>query len=240
VALNAPALTPGSTIALTSSSASASVPATITVPTGAAFSWFRVTTGSVAGRTAVTLTVTYLGASKSFALTITPAAAAGGTAAFLKTDSTTIGFWKGVYGADGFELAGDSSSDPSYVTVTHSGNSSYNWSAVTTDPRALQKAASTTDRIAACWCSSTSFSIDLSFHDANVHQVAMYMLDWEPLGRAERVDILDANNNLLDTRPVTEFAWGHYLVWSLSGHVVVRVTATNASFAAAASGLFFR
>jgi hypothetical protein len=66
------------------------------------------------------------------------------------------------------------------------------------------------------------------------------MLDWEPLGRAERVDILDANNNLLDTRPVTEFAWGHYLVWSLSGHVVVRVTATNASFAAAASGLFFR
>jgi hypothetical protein len=151
------------------------------------------------------LTVTYLGASKSFALTITPAAAAGGTAAFLKTDSTTIGFWKGVYGADGFELAGDSSSDPSYVTVTHSGNSSYNWSAVTTDPRALQKAASTTDRIAACWCSSTSFSIDLSFHDANVHQVAMYMLDWEPLGRAERVDILDANNNL--TLPGLEPEW---------------------------------
>ena len=54
------------------------------------------------------------------------------------------------------------------MTATPSGNSSWDWAASTTDPRALQKASvSTGDRIASCWYSSGSFTIDLNFADQN-------------------------------------------------------------------------
>ena len=164
-----------------------------------------------------------------------------GTAAFVKTDTTTAGSWKGVYGADGFNVINDTTSNPSYVTVTPSGNANYTWASSTTDLRALQKASSTTDRIAACWFSGSSFTVDLNFKDASTHQVALYLLDWDNyFSRTERVDILDANNTLLDSRAVSRFVSGQYLVWNLSGHLIVRITNTNAFSNAVMSGLFFR
>jgi hypothetical protein len=163
-----------------------------------------------------------------------------GTAAFVKTDSTTAGSWKGTYGADGFNVINDTASYPSYVAVTPSGNALYTWASSTTDVRALQKASSTTDRIAACWYSGSSFTVDLNFRDTSTHQVAVYLLDWDNYnGRTERLDILDANNTLLDSRAVSSFVNGQYLVWNLSGHVIVRITNTNASSNAVIGGLFF-
>jgi hypothetical protein len=53
------------------------------------------------------------------------------------------------------------------------------------------------------------------------------------------VDILDTSGNVLDTRPVSSFANGAYLVWNLSGHVIARITNTNLSANAVVSGLFF-
>jgi hypothetical protein len=107
------------------------------------------------------------------------------------------------------------------------------------DPRGLQKAAAT-DRIAACWYSGSAFTVDLSFKDTAAHQVAVYLLDWDRLGRTQRVDILDANNNVLDTRSAAGYSGGEYLVWNLSGHVILRFVNTTASFNAVVSGLFFR
>jgi len=46
--------------------------------------------------------------------------------------------------------------------------------------------------------------------------------------------------NLLDTRFVSGFINGLYLVWNLSGRVIVRFTNTNPSSNAVMSGLFFR
>jgi hypothetical protein len=103
----------------------------------------------------------------------------------------------------------------------------------------LQKASSTTDRLAACWYSGSSFTVDLNFKDTSPHQVALYLLDWDNYyGRTERVDILDANNTLLDSRSVSSFVNGLYLVWNLSGHVIVKITNTNSN--AVLRGLFFR
>jgi hypothetical protein len=83
--------------------------------------------------------------------------------------------------------------------------------------------------------------VDVNFHDTNTHQVALYLLDWDSFyGRTERVDILDANNTILDSRSVSSFVNGLYLVWNLSGHVVVRITNTNPPSNAVLSGLFFR
>ncbi|HYW41363.1 MAG TPA: hypothetical protein VE959_00820 [Bryobacteraceae bacterium] len=168
--------------------------------------------------------------------TVAPPPSSGGAASYVKTDTATAGTWKSVYGADGYNVINDTANYPSYVTVTPSGNASYTWISPTSDTRALQKASSTTDRIAACWYTGGYFTIDLSFNDANTHALALYLLDWDG-GRSERVDILDTNNNVLDTRTVTAFTAGQYLVWNVSGHVVVRITNTASN--AVVSGIFF-
>ena len=83
--------------------------------------------------------------------------------------------------------------------------------------------------------------ITLNFHDTGPHQVALYLLDWDNyFGRSERVDILDINNTLLDSRSVSNFVGGEYLVWNFSGHVIIRITSINPSSNAVMSGLFFR
>jgi hypothetical protein len=56
----------------------------------------------------------------------------------------------------------------------------------------------------------------------------------------EQVDILDANNTVLDSRTMSNFVGGAYLVWNLSGHVIVRITNTNGPSNAVLSGIFFR
>jgi hypothetical protein len=171
-----------------------------------------------------------------FILLILPLLPGATTASFLKTDVATKGSWKGVYGSDGFNIINDTSNYPSYVTVTPSGNASNIWGLSATDVRDLER-GSTTERIAACWFSSSSFTVDLNFKDTNSHQVALYLLDWDNYGRTERVDILDANNTLLDSRSVSNFQTGQYLVWNLSGHVIVKITNTSSN--AVLSGLFF-
>ena len=102
-----------------------------------------------------------------------------GAASFVRADTTTAGTWKSAYGADGFNVIGNSASVPAYVTATPFGNSSYVWASSTSDTRAPQKASNPADRIAACWYSSGQFSIELAFNDSNTHQVAVYVVDLE-------------------------------------------------------------
>ncbi len=48
-------------------------------------------------------------------------------------------------------------------------------------------------------------------------------MDWGGTTRSQRIDILDAGTGaILDTRTVTGFNGGTYLVWTLSGHVTIR------------------
>jgi len=160
----------------------------------------------------------------------------------VKTDTTTAGSWKGAYGADGYNVIDDKVSYPAYVSVTPSGNANYIFTGSTTDIRALEKASSTSDRIAACWYSSGSISIDLRFNDSSTHQVALYLLDWDSYGggRSQRIDIVDANNTVLDSRSISGFANGQYLVWNVSGHVTLRIANLNVNANTVVSGVFFR
>src|SRR5690242_13413564 len=169
------------------------------------------------------------------------ASAPTGTAAFVKNDATTLGSWKGVYGGDGYNIVNNSTAYPAYVTATASGYTAWTWAASTGDTRAAQKPNPATDRIAACWTAPSSFTIDLAFADANTHQVALYLLDWDVMGggRTERVDIVDANGTVLDSRTVSGFSNGQYLVWNLSGHVIARVVNTNANANAVISAILF-
>jgi hypothetical protein len=103
----------------------------------------------------------------------------------------------------------------------------------------LQKYAGA-DRIASTWWAWSSFNIDVNITDGNMHQVALYCLDWDYDGRSERIDVLDAvSGNVLDSRAISGFTNGVYLVWNIGGHLTFRVTLTGL-VNTAVSGLFFK
>ena len=170
----------------------------------------------------------------------TAIAAPGGSAAaaFVRTDATSEGTWSGVYGTDGHVIVGAAASYPAYASVSVAAASTWTWSGSTTDPRALQRPGSA-DRLAACWYSDSGFTIDVNLSDGKAHQVALYSVDWDGQGRSIRVDVLDASTgSVLDTRALSSFQDGRYLVWSLTGHVTLRVANTGPRNAVA-SGIFF-
>jgi glucose/arabinose dehydrogenase len=161
-------------------------------------------------------------------LTVTPAGGGGSASAtFLRTDTTTRGSWRGVYGSQGAAIATLPSTLPAYAQLALSGQSTYVWNGSTTDVRALQQPTGS-DRFAPTWYAGSAFSLDLNLTDATPHQIAFYGLDWDGGGRAERVDVIDASSGtVLDTRTLTQFSGGQYLVWTVAGHVVFRVTLTG-------------
>ena len=166
------------------------------------------------------------------------------SATFINADTTTEGNWQGVYGSDGYNVIDNAVNYPSYATVNASGNSDAVWSNSTTDPRALED-ASDSGRIAACWVSASSFNVNVNITDGQTHQLALYLLDWDQGGaRSERVDILDASTgSVLSTQTASGFQNGEYLVWNVSGNVVIRITnldsPSNLADNAVLSGLFF-
>jgi hypothetical protein len=165
-----------------------------------------------------------------------PASAA---ASFLGADTSTRGTWTGVYGGDGYQLFGGGASLPNYASLVSPGTSNYVWASGIFDPRALQTGPASPTRLAACDFSPTSFALDLNLTDGKSHRVALYMVDWDNRNRAQSVQITDAASGApLDTRQVSQFFNGEYLVWTLTGHV--KITITNAGgLNAVASGIFF-
>jgi hypothetical protein len=161
----------------------------------------------------------------------------GNSATFVKTDSTTQGAWKAVYGSDGYNVVDDSVQYPAYVNVTIAGASNTIWTLPTTDVRALQRVTAS-GNIAATDYSATSFTVDLNFSDGAPHTVSIYFLDWDGLNRTQTVQVLNGDTGaVLDTRSLSHFSNGIYLVWTLTGHVTVRLTNTGPNNAVL-SGIF--
>jgi hypothetical protein len=158
---------------------------------------------------------------------------------FATSDTTTKGNWKGAYGRDGRNIIGHSADYPEYVQVTPRWNSLYSWTLSTTQERALQKRTEA-DRVAASWFAYGTFSVDLSFNDEKAHRVALYFLDWDggSAGRIQQVEIIDADTKAIrDSRIVSDFQQGKYLIWYLSGNVEIRITPLTQN--SVLSGLFF-
>jgi hypothetical protein len=167
-----------------------------------------------------------------------PLPMASASVTFVQIDTTTQGNWKNSYGADGYNVINDSTAYPAYAQVSPLSSVSYLWGS-TSATQALQKAGAT-DRIAACWYQSPSFSIDVNITDGQVHKIALYALDWDAASRTETIDVVDAGTNaLLDSRTLSSFAGGKYAVWNIKGHVKFNVTKSSGSTNAVISGLFF-
>src|SRR5262249_27572711 len=142
-----------------------------------------------------------------------PSPSPGTAVAFLAADTTTRGGWKGTYGTQGYSLASDGVSLPSYAVLQQPG-ATWVWANTTADTRALIKAPAS-DRIAAAWYGST-VTTDVNLTDGVAHRVAIYVIDWDSNGRTETVDVLDAAGGaVLDTRSVASFSGGQYLAWSI-------------------------
>jgi hypothetical protein len=163
------------------------------------------------------------------------------TAAFVKADLTTKGTWTGVYGADGYSVVGGSASLPGYATYSVTGNSFYEWeSQNSSDVRAPQTNPSSPVRVAATDFTATSETYNLNITDGKTHQVAFYVLDQDARNRGETITITDAATNaVLDTRDITNFSGGEYVVYNVSGNVNVKVTNDAGSLNAVVSGIFF-
>lgn len=147
-----------------------------------------------------------------------------GQAQFSGSDSNTKGNWKSAYGSEGYVIVNDAASNPSYVTPSASGQQSHTWASSTADARALLKAASAAGRIAAVWYTPGQMTVDLPFTGSQSRQIAAYFLDWDSLGRVQTVEVLSGTGTVLDTRTVSDFSGGVWMVWSVGGHVRLRVT----------------
>ena len=170
--------------------------------------------------------------------TPTPAPTPSANVSFVKNDATTKGDWKKAYGGDGYNTIGDVTKYPSFAQVSVTGSASSTWNSSTTDVRALQK-TNTVDRVAARWESSSFFMIDLNLTDGQTHRVALYGLDWDGNNRSQRVDVIDyATNTLLESRNISQFNGGQYLVWDIRGRVKITVNKTGGK-SAVVSGLYF-
>ena len=164
------------------------------------------------------------------------------SANFVQADTTTQGNWKTNYGADGYNVIGDTSGTnpvaPSYATVTPGAHNSGVWAASTFTANALEK-INGADRIAGTWF-QTSWSINVNDKDfANTHQIALYLLDYPNAGYGETITVTDAlSGAVLDTRTATNFQGGVYYVWNILGNVNITLTSTAGHWAPL-SGIFF-
>ena len=122
------------------------------------------------------------------------------------------------------DIEGNANTMPATAAVTFSGNvDTYLWAASSTDPRALQKNASTTDRIAATWYDST-FTFNLNITDGLTHQLALYVLDLDGQGRNESITISNASTHAaLASHSIKVNGVGDYLVFDVSGNVNVTI-----------------
>jgi hypothetical protein len=160
------------------------------------------------------------------------------TAAFVGADEAAQGNWQSVSGADGYSLARGPAALPAYAQVSLAGQLDWVWAASTPDPRALQKPGQA-DRLAACWYSGYSFTVDVNLTDGQEHEVGLYLVDWDRRGRAARVEVLDADTGtVLHSHVASNFGEGRHLVYTLGGHVRIRLTPVN-SVNVVLSGLFF-
>ena len=159
---------------------------------------------------------------------------------FNGTDTSTQGNWAGVYGTQGYDIIDGPVSAPSYATITPAGQSTFVYSTTSSDPRALENVPDLSNsHIAAVWDSASIFTVDVDVTDGNSHNLELYATDFDSEGRTETIQLSDAiTGTVLDTKTLSNFSGGDYLIWTISGNVLITVTNTGPTDAIV-NGLFF-
>ena len=80
--------------------------------------------------------------------------------------------------------------------------------------------------------------MDVNLTDGQVHDLELYLLDWDQQGRTEQVQISDASTGaVLSTQTISSFQSGVYLDYAVSGNIVITIT-KEAGTSNVLSGLF--
>ena len=172
-----------------------------------------------------------------------PAPLTGTTSTWAGVDRTTLGSWTGVYGTQGYDVIGGSESLPGYASVIITGAQYWPWAASTTDPKQLQTAPGSANRVAACdYSNNPTFTIEVKLTDGQQHQLSLYLLDYDHRNRSEVLQIKDAVTGAslgIGSGNFTDFVSGEYVRLNVSGDI--RITVSNAggnSLNEVVSGLF--
>jgi hypothetical protein len=145
---------------------------------------------------------------------------------FLNSDTTTLGSWKGVYGQDGNYIVQHSTAIPPYSNFNFSSANAQIVNATVTDPRALLKVffVNPTDRIESQFAASGSEDFYINANDNQWHRVGLYFCDYDLQGRSITVEAHDATSGgLIDSRPLTNYTAGIYLVYQYRGSIDFRI-----------------
>ena len=172
---------------------------------------------------------------------VVPAPAVASSVEAFGEDGTPQGAWPTQFGTSGYIIANGPSSAPTNATFSVNGATTYTWAASTTDPRALRTGPNSTTGIASAYTqyAGTPFSINIYADPIQEEQIALYLLDWDNAGRSETITISDlSTGTVLDTLTVSNFQNGVYLIYYITGNVVVNVQ-PNGNTAAVISGIFF-
>jgi hypothetical protein len=153
------------------------------------------------------------------------------------------GNWVGGYGADGYALlAWNASTDQvalPLASLTLDQGSRSQWSASTTDVRALENAAQT-QRRAATWYHTSSLRLHLTFTTAYSGTLHLYALDWNSTTRRQTVTVDDGSGPLTITlgSAFNNGAWMHVPISVGAGGTVTIRADRTAGANAILSGLF--
>ena len=155
----------------------------------------------------VLITITKLSGSNAVlsGIFFDPQVATSTSATFMKNDTTTEGSWIGTYGTAGYDVINSGSSlrqrdhhpcwrNPVYVVRFDDGSTS------------AGNTPSGTNRIAACWYSGTSFTVDVDMASGTTYDLELYLLDYDKNGRSEQIQFSNAATGaVLSTETVSNF-----------------------------------
>lgn len=161
---------------------------------------------------------------------------------FVGDDKKTSGDWYLSYGKAGYHIIGSEKKLPDYM-----GDDGYKTCSavyVLLKTAAKEKTAlvchmDTGKRVAAYYLNSEELMLELKFSDENGHRVSFYFLDYDKLGRAQVVEILNIKTGqVMEKKQLEDFYNGIYLTYLLKGHVVIRIRRITGPDAVL-SGIFF-
>src|SRR5437879_9186268 len=120
----------------------------------------------------------------------------------------------------------DTQSIPSYASFSVQNQSNFTLTSSTTNviyTLSLHDALP----ISATWYKSGTFNFDVNLKDGNLHQFRKCARVWYSNGCTSYVEIFEEKTSaVLDTRSISSFSNGMYLVWNISGHTKINVNRT--------------
>ncbi len=177
------------------------------------------------------------------------------TAACLGIDNTTKGNWAGKYGSDGFIMTRyfwgrNCQVYPDYLcAVDYAGFTSRQFASRPDRPFAIwtsSPVALLTSPISYCARyigaleTPTAGSITLYVNDTQPHQLALYVCDFDKIGREETIEIRDLKGHLLaPPGTVRNFEEGKWLRFRFSGSMQIRLINRSSDSTAVLSALMF-